>query len=137
MAFTELLLDDLLPFRKAASILPGRPDISTLHRWRTKGVRGIRLATVRIGGRRYVSRDALVKFSEQITSLVDGETSPSTTPSVRRRAVNAAERELDARMRRAKPDTTPDRSPLVVVDSAQSSFKLTPNKHASDTTTSP
>ena len=41
-------------FPEAAKRLPSRPHISTWHRWRTRGVHGIKLATVKIGGRRMV-----------------------------------------------------------------------------------
>lgn len=104
MASDAIDLEDLVPFPDAPSIVPGRPDISTLHRWRTKGVRGVRLVTVRIGGRRFVSRKSLEQFSARLTAVVDGTNTPSMPQSVRRRAVDAAEREVDARMTPAKPN---------------------------------
>ena len=55
--------DELLSLQQASQILPGRPHISTLHRWRLRGVRGQKLVTVLIGGRRYTSRRALSEFA--------------------------------------------------------------------------
>ncbi len=45
---------------EAAKLL--KVHISTLHRWRQSGVRGRRLACIRIGGRWYVFADALDDF---------------------------------------------------------------------------
>lgn len=36
--------------------------VSTLHRWRLKGVGGVKLKVTRIGGRSYVLRDDLESF---------------------------------------------------------------------------
>jgi hypothetical protein len=37
-------------------------SISTIHRWIVRGVRGVKLSSVRIGGRRYVTARALSEF---------------------------------------------------------------------------
>ena len=47
---------------EAARSLPSRPHPSTLHRWRLRGIRGVKLDTILIGGRRYTSREALQRF---------------------------------------------------------------------------
>jgi hypothetical protein len=86
----------LLSLREATQLLPGRPHISTLHRWRLRGVRGIRLETVRVGGRRFVSTDALAKFIDETTKATashDPVASPTTSCST-----SAAERFLDAEL---------------------------------------
>ncbi|MBL9165831.1 MAG: DUF1580 domain-containing protein [Planctomycetaceae bacterium] len=57
----------LLPLQAAANALPGCPHISTLHRWRMRGVRGVLLETCLIGGKRYTSREALLRFVEATT----------------------------------------------------------------------
>ncbi|NLS96312.1 MAG: DUF1580 domain-containing protein [Planctomycetaceae bacterium] len=49
---------------EAAKFLPTRPNASTIWRWATKGVRGVRLETVRVGGFHYVSEEALEAFLE-------------------------------------------------------------------------
>jgi hypothetical protein len=66
---TATLIDEKpLPLAEAARLLPKRPNPATLWRWRTKGVRGVRLKTSMIGGRRYVTRAALREFNEAVTA---------------------------------------------------------------------
>lgn len=68
-----------LSLAEAARELPGHPNPSTLWRWRTKGVRGVRLKTILIGGRRHVTPAALDEFITATTAA--GETvneKPST-----------------------------------------------------------
>lgn len=50
--------------------------IATVHRWRLKGVKGIRLEPVKaVGGRLTVTREALERFDQQLTDLANGVTS--------------------------------------------------------------
>ena len=86
----------LLTMTDAVKVLPGRPNVATLWRWRTRGVRGIRLETVLVGGRRYTSHEALERFSEQITAIANGEPLPHRTNRQRAAAIGQAERELNA-----------------------------------------
>jgi hypothetical protein len=86
--------EDLLLFVEAARSLPGRPHISTLHRWRLRGVRGVRLESVLIGGRRYTSLQALELFFAATTAAADGEVAPVRTAKERKRAIERAENEL-------------------------------------------
>ena len=46
---------------------------NTCHRWRLRGVRGIRLSTILIGGSRCTSVEALQRFFEASTQAQDGE----------------------------------------------------------------
>jgi hypothetical protein len=59
--------ESLLTLSKAAGVLPGQPHVSTLFRWATRGVRGVKLETCLLGGRRYTSRQALQRFSSAAT----------------------------------------------------------------------
>jgi hypothetical protein len=68
--------------------------VSTLWRWSLRGVKGIRLETVMIGGIRYTSREALERFVARTTAAADGTTPTIRTPAQRQRAIEAAEREL-------------------------------------------
>ena len=94
----QLNFDGLMPLSEAARSLPGRPHVSTLHRWRIRGVQGVKLETVRIGGRRFTSLEALERFSASVTAIANGESPPplSRTPNQRQRAIACAESELDA-----------------------------------------
>jgi len=48
-------------------LLPKQPNPATLWRWHARGVRGIVLETVLVGGRRYVTREALERFIDAVT----------------------------------------------------------------------
>ena len=73
-----------------------RPHRATLDRWRLRGCHGIKLESVRIGGKRFVSVEALRRFFESVTAAVDGKAAdggPSTT-----------QRELSIRQAKADVD---------------------------------
>jgi hypothetical protein len=83
-----------VPFHEAPKHIPGRPHISTLHRWRLNGARGRRLETFLCGGRRFTTLEAIQRFlcpdevgTAQVAA-VDGDR------RIQGRA-DAAERELD------------------------------------------
>jgi hypothetical protein len=78
---------------EAAMLFPGRPNASTIWRWYKCGVRGVRLETLVVGGRRFTSREAIQRFIERTTAAVDGPR--ICTPAIRRRAIERANRELD------------------------------------------
>lgn len=63
----DLASEDLFPLTDTANI-PGRPHPTTVGRWATRGVRGIRLETVRIGGRLYTSAEAVQRFVAALTA---------------------------------------------------------------------
>jgi hypothetical protein len=84
--------ESLLTLAEASAMLPGRPSMCAIWRWRMKGVRGRRLETVVIGGRPYTSREALARFARQQGGA---DAVPKVrTPKQRERAIRAAEREL-------------------------------------------
>lgn len=64
--------------------------ISTLHRWRLKGVRGRKFPTVLVGGRRYVLRRDLQDF-------VNGDQLEPQRGNEIEQRVRDANRKLDAR----------------------------------------
>ena len=49
-------------FRDATEYIPGEPHISTLHRWRLRGVRGRKLESFLSGGRRFTTYEAIERF---------------------------------------------------------------------------
>ncbi|NLX98218.1 MAG: DUF1580 domain-containing protein [Rhodopirellula sp.] len=65
--------EQLLALGQAMHELPNRPSPSTAWRWYRKGIRGVRLETVVVGGRRYTSREALDRFLSAVTSAADSE----------------------------------------------------------------
>ena len=77
---------------EAARTLPGGPvHVSTIHRWRMKGVRGIRLETFLRGGVRRTTNEAVRRFFAATTAAADG-TAPVQTSRQRKREITAAER---------------------------------------------
>lgn len=68
--------EKLIPIRQLPRHIPGRPHLSTIFRWLSRGVRGIRLASVRVGGRRFVSPAQIENFIAAVTSA-GAESSPS------------------------------------------------------------
>lgn len=92
----------LLTLDEAARLRPagrsGRPaHVSTIYRWVARGIRGVRLEAIRIGGRLYTSMEALQQFAERLTlGCGDAATSPPVASSAaRRRSAERAERMLD------------------------------------------
>ena len=68
----QILSEDILTLtearRELAEVLGYRVDKSTLFRWCSKGVGGVRLAHVRVGNRILVSRQSLTRFIEARTA---------------------------------------------------------------------
>ena len=63
VALSSLLAGEvLISLTEAASCTPSRPTVRTLWRWASKGVAGVRLQTLKIGGRTYTSRPAIERF---------------------------------------------------------------------------
>ena len=90
----DVTKEELLTFNKARDAFPGgrRPALATLHRWRLHGIRGVRLETTQIGGSRFTSRQAIVRFLK--TQNATETPTPSITPSQRRRQAETANRVL-------------------------------------------
>lgn len=62
------LQEPLIPISEIGrSSLPRPPSPACLWRWHSKGVNGIRLETVRVGGRRYTTKSAWKKFIQATT----------------------------------------------------------------------
>ena len=87
--------EDVVTLTEAARLLPRRPNVATLWRWRKAGIRGVRLETMMYGGRRVTSREALDRFFERVTAAADGEPVPAVTPRQRQRQIERAERRAE------------------------------------------
>ncbi len=64
----DILKEKLLTLEQAARFFPGRVAPSTIWRWHRKGVRGVRLETIVIGGKRFTSAQALERFAAASTA---------------------------------------------------------------------
>lgn len=83
----DIKAETLIPLSKVgewyANHAGYHPNRSTVHRWRTRGARGVRLETVLIGGKRFTSESKLQAFNAATTAAADGvepvETSARTS----------------------------------------------------------
>jgi hypothetical protein len=92
----DVLNEQMVKLSEAPKIVPGGPNLSTIHRWRLRGCRGKKLETILVGGIRYTSKEALQKFFEDATRAEDGDTTITPRSSQQRqRDIAAAERELE------------------------------------------
>lgn len=94
----DLATEELLTLSAAVKRLPhGRAGksihLSTLHRWAApSGLQGARLETVKVGGIRYTSSEALERFITRC-SADDARQEPQSTRQ-RQREIDKAEAEL-------------------------------------------
>jgi hypothetical protein len=61
-----------------------RLNVSTVYRWINRGIAGIQLETILVGGCRYTSAEALNRFFSQSTLAKQGKLSKATTEGIRR-----------------------------------------------------
>ena len=108
--FIDLTKEPPISFDEASKFLAEscRPSYSTWWRWWKRGIKGKRLETVCIGGRRYTTAEAVQRWVAAVTAAAAGEPTPaagepspancepaSTRSSLERdRAVAQAQREL-------------------------------------------
>jgi hypothetical protein len=57
-----ILDQQLLTLEQAAARLPGRPHVSTVARWTLHGIRGVRLPSIKVGGRRFIDERAIASW---------------------------------------------------------------------------
>ena len=84
--------EQLLTLAEAARSLPRCPHIATIYRWISRGVKGVKLEAVRIGGTQYTSKEAMQQFAERLTTLdrVNGQFGDS--PSTKRQSAAAEDK---------------------------------------------
>ncbi len=91
----DLSTEDVMPLKEAAPITPGRPHVATLFRWASRGVGGVKLEVVRVGGKTCTSREALQRFCDRLTAGGSADPTVRTSRSTERAAIRA-ENELKA-----------------------------------------
>ena len=70
------LIDErLVSFQEVLKLklVPKRPHLSTVHRWRTRGIRGVRLEAILCGGVWFTSREAVRRFFQGTTVAAGSE----------------------------------------------------------------
>jgi len=68
--------------------------IPTIWRWRQRGIRGIRLETYMLGGRRFTTQEAHRRFVDATTAAANGEQIQAPTSCQREAEINRAENDL-------------------------------------------
>ena len=61
----DLLTEDLISLPEAARELPTNPHVSAIYRWCNRGIRGVRLESIKIGGKMFTSRQSLTRFIQR------------------------------------------------------------------------
>ena len=90
----DLSMENPITLSKASRNVPGGPvHVSTIHRWRLKGCRGVRLETFLRGGIRHTTLEAIERFFAATTAVADGDSPTSLTSRQREREISRAERE--------------------------------------------
>src|SRR4051794_36942641 len=92
--------EDLVSFAEAARMRPpgrnGRPmHTDTVRRHALKGIRGVRLEHVRLGGSLYTSRQATQRFAERLTAASPDDMPHHRPNDDRDRARESAAERLD------------------------------------------
>lgn len=96
---------EFLTLAEATRVVPGRPTIGTLWRWITRGIRGgeVRLDSMCVGGRRFVTRQAINEFLAHCGQAAEASARACEHP--RRRECTSGKRtpkQLEADLARAE-----------------------------------
>ena len=93
----DFVNENPIPLGEAARQAPGQPHISTLRRWHRRGIRGVRLETCLVGGKRFTSKEALNRFIQTVTAVSQDERPEcvSTASAKREKQIAQAARKLD------------------------------------------
>lgn len=57
-----LLTEDIVSMSDAAKLFPGGVSVASIYRWADRGVKGVKLETVRYGSKRQTSVQAVHRF---------------------------------------------------------------------------
>lgn len=87
--------ENLVALRDVPRCLPVRPNgrrlhVSAVYRWTLRGIKGIVLESIRIGGTTYTSREAIQRFSERLAGPVRAQLPPTSASRVRQRQLDQA-----------------------------------------------
>src|SRR4051794_11026802 len=98
----DVAVEDIFPLSDAPDTryIPrkrGRKvHLATLYRWASRGIRGVKLEVIRVGGATCTSGEALQRFFNRLTEAeADPDRQAPRTSAARTRAVEQADRELD------------------------------------------
>ncbi len=97
----DLSAEKLIRAQDVPKLLPprhtGKPvHVSAVYRWIQRGVQGVRLEYIKIGGTTYTSKEALQRFANRRSPENHDATAVPTTTATRRKQIERAEREVQA-----------------------------------------
>ena len=93
----DIRSENLILFSDLPKHIPGRPHISTCYRFRLHGSHGVKLETIKVGGRRFTSLQAIDRFIKKATAAADGATVPPTESNrAREQRLKRVDAELQA-----------------------------------------
>ncbi len=69
----DITREKMRTISEAAKVFPGNPAICTIWRWGSKGINGIRLDTLKCGGKWFTSDEAIERFIERCTAAADDD----------------------------------------------------------------
>lgn len=75
--------EPLLTISEAAKRFPKRPATVSIWRWSTRGVRGCKLRTVAVGGKRFVPESAIAEFLQACSAVANHEVPERSVPTAR------------------------------------------------------
>lgn len=104
--------ESVMTFGQAAGWLEQRfgrrPNVATIWRWATKGIRGVRLQTLSLGRYRYTNKRALEQFIAETSAAMSGRhgtASPAElVPVAERQGFTASEHATARRRREAEKE---------------------------------
>lgn len=94
----EIAAERLLTLNQVPKLVPTRANgrrvhISTIYRWVQRGVNGIRLETIRVGGTTCTSMEALQRFCDRLSR--DDEPAERSPERKRKQSIDRVGSELD------------------------------------------
>jgi hypothetical protein len=127
----DLASEQLVSLHDVPKLLPPRPNgkrvhISAIYRWVQRGIRGIRLEVIRVGGTTYTSREALQRFSSPTAALHD---TANLSTAARQRQIDRAVQRLDRILYHGRVNANP-RSNAVAGPIDQSAVAKGPSSSA-------
>lgn len=90
----DITTETPLSLADAAKILPGRPHLSTVWRFATRGVRGVRLESFMSGGRRFTSVEEIHRFIAATTAAAGIQPQTETVETERSKVAERARQDL-------------------------------------------
>lgn len=99
----DIHTEELLELSKVPANLERRTgkrlNLSTIYRWINRGIAGVQLETILVGGNRFTSAQALNRFFTQSTLAKQGKLSKATAQGIRR-AKAIRQKQVESRAKR-------------------------------------